>query len=466
MWLYDNAAPGFPLVHVPAEAERPSLRGDEVAAVLSRVLRVAPSAAAAAAAAAGGRLPSADVFNRASANVLFSAEGVAEPESFGFHSGARFSLTLQDEQREAANVTTSSSEGAREIEGEEDEDGEEEGAGAMAALRASLAELPAAVSGGGARVARIAWDGRSGTFRDEKGSTWLAAPEVMAAVAAAEGSADAEAGVPCLREAALLRALPARWTEQQRRWGSPRAENQGQPDLLLLRLGGVAAARRAHGAGSAAHRAAERVLGDAVRATLRTLTAARSSDANAALGAGSDAHTMLTAQLLAVRGVGREEEQQPEGGEGEQQQEPEAAAAVLVGARRLLAVEQAGAAISAPGMPGIGAGGGTRRRLKDTAGSGIPRLEPSGSSWYANAKCGDGVANGAFADGGGFPDPAAVNNGCPPTTADIASYQVGLWTSVALIGVLYLALAALFDMDVGKDPLLYARFSVGGGSAL
>ena len=53
-----------------------------------------------------------------------------------------------------------------------------------------------------------------------------------------------------------------------------------------------------------------------------------------------------------------------------------------------------------------------------------------------------------------------------PTTAAIASYQVGLWTSVALLGVLYLALAALFDMDVGKDPLLYARFSVGGGAAL
>lgn len=428
MWLYENSAPGSPLVHVPAEAQRPALNGDELAAALARLLRVPPSATAAAAA-AGKRLPSADVFNRADANVLLSVDGLAEPVHFGGAvggGGARFDLQLVADGGVSGN--------AAEVEGE--------------ALFGSLATLPAAVSSGGARVAHIAWDADGGVFRDmqQGGGVWLGAEEVAAAVAAA-GSADAEAGAPCLREAALLRVLPARWAEQQRRWGGSRSASRGgdvSPDLLMLHLSGAAAAQREFGVGSAQHRAAERVLSGAVRGALGaltlTLTQQQQQQQQAAVGGGSAlaAAAPLTAQLLAIHGV------RP--------------TSVSAGARRLLSATAA----STDGMA-AGLGDYPRRRLAAGDLNPFPALQPPKVSWAASATC---LGNGDGTFRKGFVDPAAEATGCPPTTAVIAEYQVGLWTAVALIGILYLALAALFDMDVGKDPLLYARFSVGGGAAL
>ena len=80
---------------------------------------------------------------------------------------------------------------------------------------------------------------------------------------------------------------------------------------------------------------------------------------------------------------------------------------------------------------------------------------------YANTTCTNRLTSGQFYD----PAQGLVDVACPPSTSEIAAVQIALWTSLGLIGVLLLAVSALFGMDVGKDPLLYARFSVGSGAA-
>ena len=77
---------------------------------------------------------------------------------------------------------------------------------------------------------------------------------------------------------------------------------------------------------------------------------------------------------------------------------------------------------------------------------------------YANTTCTSRLTSGQFYDPAG----GLIDVSCPPSTSEIAAVQIALWTTLGLIGVMLLAVSALFGMDVGKDPLLYARFSVGG----
>ncbi|TDH72523.1 hypothetical protein CCR75_004877 [Bremia lactucae] len=42
--------------------------------------------------------------------------------------------------------------------------------------------------------------------------------------------------------------------------------------------------------------------------------------------------------------------------------------------------------------------------------------------------------------------------------ADIAEFQIILWTSVLLVAILLMAIMAMANMDVGRDSLLYAKF--------
>lgn len=47
---------------------------------------------------------------------------------------------------------------------------------------------------------------------------------------------------------------------------------------------------------------------------------------------------------------------------------------------------------------------------------------------------------------------------CPPSAADIANWNIFFWSIVLLGGMLGLSLCGLFGMDVGRDSLLYAKF--------
>lgn len=57
-------------------------------------------------------------------------------------------------------------------------------------------------------------------------------------------------------------------------------------------------------------------------------------------------------------------------------------------------------------------------------------------------------------------DDAATNGDIPMpfSGADIVNYQVALWTAIALVAVLFLAVCSMTNMDVGRDSLLYAKF--------
>ena len=110
-----------------------------------------------------------------------------------------------------------------------------------------------------------------------------------------------------------------------------------------------------------------------------------------------------------------------------------------------------------------------RRRLVEAADgpaasySPLPHfLDPQAAKVaYTNTTCTNRLTSGQFYD----PAQGLVDVACPPSTSEIAAVQIALWTSLGLIVVLLLAVSALFGMDVGKDPLLYARFSVGSGAA-
>jgi len=59
---------------------------------------------------------------------------------------------------------------------------------------------------------------------------------------------------------------------------------------------------------------------------------------------------------------------------------------------------------------------------------------------------------------------SAGNSTASPLTAqDIAEYQIVLWTSVVLVAALLLAVVAMGNMDVGRDSLLYAKFTTSAG---
>lgn len=51
----------------------------------------------------------------------------------------------------------------------------------------------------------------------------------------------------------------------------------------------------------------------------------------------------------------------------------------------------------------------------------------------------------------------------PLSIQDIAEYQIVLWTSVLLAAALLLAIVAMGNMDVGRDSLLYAKFTTAAG---
>lgn len=52
-----------------------------------------------------------------------------------------------------------------------------------------------------------------------------------------------------------------------------------------------------------------------------------------------------------------------------------------------------------------------------------------------------------------------ANATSPISAQDIAEYQIALWTSVLLVAALVLAIVAMGTMDVGRDSLLYAKFT-------
>ena len=105
---------------------------------LARLLRVPPTTTAAAAA-AGKRLPSADVFNRADANVLLSVDGLAEPVRFGGAVGG--AVALDDELGRGQHLDDLLA-----------ADGEVHGAASHAADHGAAA-VGAATTGGGAGAA-------------------------------------------------------------------------------------------------------------------------------------------------------------------------------------------------------------------------------------------------------------------------------------------------------------------------
>ena len=45
-----------------------------------------------------------------------------------------------------------------------------------------------------------------------------------------------------------------------------------------------------------------------------------------------------------------------------------------------------------------------------------------------------------------------------PTIADIAVYQVSMWTGIGLALALLAAVMSIVFMDVGRDPVLYSQF--------
>lgn len=65
--------------------------------------------------------------------------------------------------------------------------------------------------------------------------------------------------------------------------------------------------------------------------------------------------------------------------------------------------------------------------------------------------------------GSGSNSTTKTNAKSPITTQDIAEFQIVLWTSVLLGVMLLLAVVAMGNMDVGRDSLLYAKFTTGAG---
>ena len=47
--------------------------------------------------------------------------------------------------------------------------------------------------------------------------------------------------------------------------------------------------------------------------------------------------------------------------------------------------------------------------------------------------------------------------GAPPTSGEIAEYNIILFSAIALVFIFYFSIMALVNMDVGNDSLLYSK---------
>ncbi len=53
---------------------------------------------------------------------------------------------------------------------------------------------------------------------------------------------------------------------------------------------------------------------------------------------------------------------------------------------------------------------------------------------------------------------AALDDGVP--LVDIVQYQLNLWTAVGLVVTVLAAIGIIAFMDIGRDSLVYAKFSL------
>ena len=47
--------------------------------------------------------------------------------------------------------------------------------------------------------------------------------------------------------------------------------------------------------------------------------------------------------------------------------------------------------------------------------------------------------------------------GAPPTSGEIAEYNIILFSAIAMVFIFYFSIMALVNMDVGNDSLLYSK---------
>eukprot|EP00937_MAST-01D_sp_MAST-1D-sp2_P006537 g6537.t1 len=407
--LFDNAQRGAPLMHMPPPAAI-SLRAEDLHEVLARILRV-PSPVAPA---AERRLPAADAFREPATNLLVLVGG--QEASADATAVAAAAALNRAAARAAAFAIEGAAVGAR---GSSEDEQQRE--------RDAFAWLPRAVvraRGRGdaicAAVHREAcehagadavfWDGASRAFRYRRATgAGVSATDVelqgelWLSLAQALGSGEGGAGVPAEGE------------------GEADASTSTVERALLRSL----------------HRLPRLQRGPAAPAPPSLLTVHVRSAAGAA-----EVGALCAGMAAAVPGA--------LAGQVVTQASALPAPHAGVAAGRRLAAAAAPASAADP----------PRRRLAD---QGYHPQTPQYATAYSTTpttRYWDPACVAARAQGG----MAYAMAGCPPSSSDIAGYQVALWTAVGLGTAVLAAACALVNMDVGKDPLLYARFSVDSGA--